>query len=303
VAETASASGTASIELGFVNASDGATSRVRIFRAESSRENAPVILCMPAMGVTARYYDPLGHSLRAHGLNAIVGELRGHGTSSVRASRRTNFGYREMVLRDWPALIDRAAQTFTQSPIVLLGHSLGGQLSALHCALEAESRERPVRVRGLALVASCSVHYLGWRFPHSIGLLAGTQSASLVARALGFFPGHRIGFGGREARDVMIDWARQSRTGRYALDGRDMEPLLARVEVPVLAVSVAGDEYAPPRAVDALCAKLERAPLERWHFDPRAMRLGSVDHFRWVKEPDPIAARVRDWIDRAVVGA
>lgn len=56
-------------------------------------------------------------------------DLRGHGTSSVRTGRGVDFGYETMVARDWPASIWVARECCSAGPIVLLGHSLGGQLS------------------------------------------------------------------------------------------------------------------------------------------------------------------------------
>ena len=44
-----------------------------------------------------------------------------------------------------------------------------------------------------------------------------TQFFGIIARLLGWFPGEKIGFGGNQPKNVMIDWSRNARTGVYQL--------------------------------------------------------------------------------------
>jgi predicted alpha/beta hydrolase len=277
-----------------VSVEDGTQLRLEVF-ARTDAPGAPVVLCMPAMGVKARYYEAFAKELHREGLHAVTCDLRGHGASTVRASRGTNFGYAEMVERDWRAAVRQVRQRFPDSPLFLLGHSLGGQLSALYTGLAGED------VQGLVLVASCSVYYRGYGTWAGPPVLLFTQFAGLLASAWGYFPGHQLGFGGREARGVMRDWARQARTGRYAPTGsaHDFEALLSRIEHPVLAITVERDAYAPPAAVDNLCAKMPRARLTRWLYT-QAEAGARLDHFRWARHGAPMARRIREWVDAAL---
>ena len=70
---------------------DGATTELRALPA--ANEEAFAVLVAPAMGVPARHYDALVEALRAEGLHAGVADLRGVGSSSIRASRSMDFGY------------------------------------------------------------------------------------------------------------------------------------------------------------------------------------------------------------------
>ena len=162
----------------------------------------------------------------------------------------------------------------------------------------------PDKVEGLVLVASCSVYYRGWGFPVSGGIWLGTQSACILAALLGYFPGRQLGFGGTAARTVIRDWARNARTGAYRLvnSPHDFETLLKRLQRPVMAVSIAGDGFAPPRAMDNLCRKFPDAPLTRWHVPPDDLALEGRDHFGWVRHSGPIVARIGPWVN-AIAGA
>ncbi len=263
-----------------------------VCRADAAAD-APLLLCLPAMGVEARYYRPFALELARHGLHLVSGDLRGHGTSSVRAGRGTRFGYHQLVALDLEAMVATERRSHPERPVFLLGHSLGGQLAALFAA------RHPERVRGIVLVAACSVYHRGYPGLARAGVLLATQAAALLATAWGYFPGRRLRFAGNESAGVMRDWARQARTGRYDLEGteEDHEGRLAGLELPLLAVSVDNDRLAPPSAIDHLCAKLPGARLTRWHYGAtEAGPSARLDHFRWVRHGAPLAAYVRAWV-------
>jgi predicted alpha/beta hydrolase len=242
------------------------------------------------MGVAARYYEPLLRALWTSGLNAAAFDLRGHGHSSVRASRSIDFGYNEILTRDFPCAIQEAARIFPRCPIFILGHSLGGQLACLYAAATEE------RIAGLILVASGSVYYRSWAFPWSWLVLFFTGAARIIAEIVGYFPGRQFGFGGREARRVMRDWSAQARTGRYQTSSSviDFDSLLTTATMPVLAITLCGDRLAPHGAVRHLCSKMVRAKTE--HRCVKIVGGRRRAHFQWVGESGVIIPHVLRWL-------
>ncbi len=104
----------------------GKTSVLRYALAAGAARAA--IVLMPALGVAARYYEPLLRHLAAQGVDAAALDLQGQGASSVRASRRAqdNYGYRELLEQDWPAAIAAARQALTPGvPLFLMGPQPG----------------------------------------------------------------------------------------------------------------------------------------------------------------------------------
>ena len=269
-----------------ITALDGSASKITVFTADHAAK-APVLICMPAMGTAARFYEPLALPILREGWRFVTADLRGVGLSAVRVKRGVSFGYGDMVGSDWPAVVQKAQALFPGAPVYLLGHSLGGQLSALYLAAN------PAAAAGLILVAAPSVHWRGWDAPLSAGVLAGTQAARAVAELLGYFPGRKLGFGGTEARGVIRDWARQARTGRYEPRGTSIgyERLLAELEAPVLAFSFEDDFLSPPRAVGNLLAKMRRARVTHV-----TIAGDGLDHFRWVRNPDALLGKIREWL-------
>ncbi|MEM7352652.1 MAG: alpha/beta fold hydrolase [Acidobacteriota bacterium] len=275
-----------------IEASDGCRSVATLFRDPASADDAPVVVCFAAMGVRASYYRPFAEALCRTGYDVATVDLRGLGSSSVRAGWQCDFGYREVVELDFPAAIATVRRTLPDRPIYALGHSLGGQLACLYAAAH------PGEVKGIVLVASCSVYYRNWTFPHSGFVFGFAQSANLLAKVWGFFPGYLVKFGDREARRLVRDWSFQGRTGRYQVDGssHDYEALLRGSRHPILALSFTDDTYCPEAAVAHLLAKMPEAPISHLHLSPKELGRSSVGHFGWVKRSDGVVPRIGQWL-------
>ncbi|MEH0973703.1 alpha/beta fold hydrolase [Micromonospora sp. CPCC 205546] len=263
---------------------DGARIGLQVYPEPDGVADAPLVLITPAMGVRARYYRPFAAALRAAGLAVAVADLRGTGESTPKPSRASRYGYPELACDVGAALAALKTRRDGRRTL-LLGHSLGGQAALLRLAVHGEHD-----VDGLALVA---VGVPWWRsYPglRGYGVLPYTQGIAATARLLGVWPGW--GFGGRQARGVIRDWAYTARTGRFPhLDGVDAEAAVRTLRTPVLAISVDDDQYTPHETVDHLCAKLAAAPVVREHYT--AAQAGTrMDHFTWVRASGPLAARV-----------
>ncbi|TDD54000.1 alpha/beta hydrolase family protein [Saccharopolyspora elongata] len=278
----------ASLVLGQVSAG---AHRLTVRATKQDDPASPVVVLLPAMGVPARYYRPFVADLHAQGLAVVTFDVRGQGESKPSAARGVRFGYQSLI-DDVDAVLDLVDAAFPQAPRFLLGHSLGGQIALLHAAC------RPDRVQGVALVASGSVWFGSFPGMYKLRTLFGTQLVAAASALLGYWPGHRFGFGGRQATDLMQDWARQARTGRYRLNGSttEYEAALREVRQPLLTVSVAGDRLAPKSSVDHLAAKAGRAPRTDKHYTRAASGAENLGHFNWVRNGGELSRWVRDWI-------
>ena len=263
----------------------------------ASDVTAHVVLVLPAMGVPAGYYRPLLDGLAGSGLHAAALDLPGLPPDRRSGRRSEGLGYAALAGDTIPRAREHLAQRFPDAAgTVLLGHSLGGQLALVHLALSAQP------VAGVALVAAGTPHWRGFRGRRRLLVLAQTRVVATTTRVLGYWPGDRLGFGGRQPRALIRDWATLARTGnlRPRGVGADVEHRLAAFRTPVLAVDVAGDELAPPTSMAELLAKVPAAPVTRWH---HAGVDGPPGHARWARSPGPVVATVTEWVGTLVSAA
>ena len=245
---------------------------------------------LPALGISARRYLPLAEALAARGIAVVIHEWRGIGSSSRRAGRQCNWGYREILEDDVPAAHEVLRARWPQVTWCLGGHSLGGQIAMLRAALA------PTEYAGIVLVASGAPY---WRqFRRKWLLAAAFVLAPCLAWLCGCLPGRRIHFGGREARGVIADWARTGRSGRYTVRGFavDLEQALAELRTPVLGLHLADDWLGPARSLHYLLGKAPLARRDVETLDAQALGVAAATHFAWMQTPQTVAARSARWI-------
>jgi len=258
---------------------DGSSTSIRHFVPTIDRDS--IFVVFPAMGVMASYYTALGNELAECGFNAFTVDLRGNGESSLRPSRNVDFGYKDELDHEYANTLGYLKNRFPEKRIIVLGHSFGGQLACLFAARDVH------RIHQLVLVACCSVYWKGYSGINALKTLVGTQYLRAIAEILGYLPGQKVGFGGLEAKTVIRDWSHQGRTGNYVLsnDVFDYEAALRNVAIPILAVSIEGDDLAPPSAVEHLINKLESAQKKHIHLKRNDPYNDDYNHFNWARKP------------------
>ena len=251
---------------------------------------APVALILPAMAMKAKFYYPLLVALHAEGLSVATADLRAQGESTPTLEDGPNYGYREIVETDLPAIVEAVGKRFPEAPLYLFGHSLGGQTALLYSAANTE------KISGLCLFAAGSVYWRAFPAKRQLGVLINGQIIGLVSWLRGRWPGGMFVPAPMAGR-VMTDWSRQSLTGRYRLGGskRNYGPLLRELSVPVLAVSLDKDVLGPRPNVDYVCSRIPSATVTRWHLD-ESSDIANLDHFGWIKDSKAVAAKIAPWI-------
>jgi predicted alpha/beta hydrolase len=260
---------------------------VRWLPAASACDN---IVLMAALGVAARFYLPLAMALRDAGFNVALVEQRGHGDSSLRPSRDTDYGFRDALVDDIPAVIDWVVEQAPGLRCLLMGHSLGGHYAAITAG------RLPEHVQGVVLVACGSPWVGGFSGSTQRQLQLLVRLIPVFGRLLGYYPGDRLGFGGREARTLMNDWRALAQTNVYSAFGlnADLDAGIAAFTGPVLSLRLADDAFAPAAAMAAVTGKFQSAMVSKAVID--AQELGDdADHFRWARTPAAIVRHVQHW--------
>ncbi|MFJ4653118.1 alpha/beta fold hydrolase [Nocardia sp. NPDC088792] len=274
---------------------DGTTVPVRLIPAKGAHRHSitadtprPVIVIVPGLGVPGEYYSLFGNPLAARGFDVALLELRGNGDSKPKPSSLSTYGYQELVSVDFPAMFEVVRERFPDSTPYLLGHSMGGQLGVMYAA-----RIRG-RLGGLILIASGTPYHRGYRGLAAPGFLLGSAAISLTANLAGFWPGDTITAGGfgRQSKMLITDWARLARSGKFEPAGADIdyEERISRLKLPVLSITMRGDELAPQSSARQLLAKLPNADITSWH-NP-----APLGHNGWISEPESTLDYVEKWL-------
>lgn len=256
----------------------------------SPRSRAASVVFLPALGVPISYYRPMFEHWAERGRHLLGVELRGMPQSPVTDLRREPFGYRQLVRQDVPAVFD-LEPVADAAEVVLVGHSLGGQLALLAAAA---GTVRPDAVAAIAAGTSSAASQVTRQ--GRIGRRLGVWFVHTATGVIGYWPGHRMGFGGRQPKALMRDWGHEARHGRYRLadDPTDYEAALAALSPPTLLLTIAEDPIMPPPGVDHLARRLP-GHVERATVDTGLAR----DHFLWARRsPAPMVDALERWLTR-----
>jgi predicted alpha/beta hydrolase len=120
------------------------------------------------------------------------------------------------------------------------------------------------------------------------------QLVAGLTRTLGYYPGNRVGFGDRQARQEMLDWASNGLYGRFRPAGAsvDYESALAALKINVWGFSLEGDSLAPRNCTARLVAKFRNASVVHRHLTAKDLPRECLHHFAWARNSAPLVSRI-----------
>ena len=137
-----------------VATADGLALAVHVHARPGTPAHVPTVVLAHDWGLTHRSWDAVVAGLAPAGLRVITWDQRGHGASALGLNRKT---LKELTIehfgRDLHAVI-RALVPPT-SPVILVGHSLGGMTAMSYIGEHLE--EARIRVAGAVLVSTAAV--------------------------------------------------------------------------------------------------------------------------------------------------
>ncbi|WP_224372443.1 alpha/beta hydrolase family protein [Hyalangium versicolor] len=261
-----------------IPATDGFPLAATLYAADGEG-SWPVVLINPATGVRRTLYDRFARFLAERGMHVLTYDYRGTGGSRTGPLRSLRASMTDWGTRDLAGVVDWLVEQFPRSPLLVVGHSSGGQLLGL--------TDRIQHVSALLAVGAQSGYWRHWDSPRRYQLAFLWYAAMpLAAKLLGYFPAKRLGMGEDLPGGVAREWARWCRNPNYISDERGvpLRPYFDDFSGPLLAYSFSDDRFAPRAAVEALLGFYHRARKEHRHLTPADLNVDAIDHFRWLRE-------------------
>jgi predicted alpha/beta hydrolase len=273
-----------------------------VFEAADGRPLAATVLEPPrvegavvvasATGVPRRIYEGIARHLAGAGLAVLTFDYRGIGGSRQGGPLR----HETARMQDWGRLDLEGAlgwmrQAYPGAPLLLLGHSAGGQLVGL-----APSARH---LAGAALIGS----QLGWagHWPWPARALMWSFWHAFIpafTAVRGYLPMRALGQGEDLPAGVAREWARWGRRRNYLFDdlGPEVRSAYAALRFPVQALHIADDLYAPRSGVEALVS-FYGGPRQVRTITPAETGAPRIGHFGWVRPrfEEAIWTPIRDW--------
>jgi len=249
----------------------------------------------PAMAVPRGFYGGFAEYLAEGGLTVLRFDYRGIGGSlrgPVRASDATMHAWGE---QDLAGGLRFLRERHPGTPLLLVGHSAGGQLFGLV--------PEPNDVRAVLTVGAQSGYWRNWSGLGRLRmLLYWTVVFPGLTRALGYLPLRRLTGGGEDVPPgVALEWSSWGRDPAYVLSyarRKDGAKGYAAFNGRIRAYALADDSYAPRAAVQALLDFYPSASRELLSVDPASVGASSIGHFGFFQRRfcDSLWSEARNWL-------
>jgi predicted alpha/beta hydrolase len=253
----------------------GASIQARVYEPEGAIHGN--VLIHSATACPQWFYAAFAKHLARGGLRVFTYDYRGIGASRGRTLRGETVTMADWAQVDARAMHEHIAQNHPDQPLVLVGHSFGGQLIGL--LDEARS------VSAAVFVGAQFGYYGYWPAERAAQLRKLWKFVvPVVSRGLGYVP-KQVGIGEDLPRGVALQWARWCSHPDYLVsEFPSARARYASFDRPILAYSFSDDDIAPERAVEALYTELVSAPVTHRRLTPAQLGVAVVGHFGFFRK-------------------
>ncbi|ALS97423.1 alpha/beta fold hydrolase [Lacimicrobium alkaliphilum] len=249
---------------------DGVELRANLFvQNEGSCKGS--ILILPGVGISQSLYRPFAHYLAEGGFQVLTIDYRGIGQSF-----RKELPPHKLSLNAWAkqdaVTAFRYLQKLDENPVLIFGHSFGGQAVCLAEELDD--------AQGVVMVASQSGYWRHWRGMGRVKLWFFWHCYLPFFSQLGTYTLSTPLFDGRLPAGVAREWARWGRDPEY-LKGHHAEvsERLLNRDRNIVAYAFSDDDFAPPAAARALWQWFPEDCLQGHIMTPEELGVSRIGHF------------------------
>ncbi len=246
---------------------------------EAGTPNGTVLLIASATGVLQGYYRHFAMWMAERGITVVTFDYTGIGASRHGRMRTCTASAQSWATHDLTVMIEHVHATFGPRQLLVMGHSIGGQLAGLCRAQD--------KIDGLVLVAAQLGYWKWWPNDQQwklyfrwFILLRG------LTKLFGYFPGKRIGVMEDLPGPMALEWSGWGMSPNYLFDHvPDAPERFANLRVPAVIWSFTDDrDLAPGLSVDKLAERFVNCSMLREHLAPADLGVKHIGHFGFFKK-------------------
>jgi predicted alpha/beta hydrolase len=271
-----------------IAARDGYPLAATVFTAAAPPRAA--VLINSATAVPRKIYRGFAAYLAERGCAVVTYDYRGIGGSRPPSLKGFDARMRNWAALDVAAAIDHVHRVWPGLPLLLVGHSFGGQALGLVPNSALVKRALFVAAQaGYWRLFTPPENYRAYGFMRLIGVP--------VTRLLGYTPG-RLGIGEDLPKGVFLEWTGWVGRPRYFFDDPTLDALenFPRFTGGLRAIGLADDSWATAPAIDMLLAGFTGARREHIRIAPRDVGAKRIGHFGFFR-PEHRETLWRDAVD------
>lgn len=243
-----------------------------------SKANGKVVLINSALGVKQKYYKDFAEFLAMQGMHVYTYDYRGIGASKISSIRKVLGGIMAWAEKDYAAMLMHIKQSHPGFEIVIVGHSIGGQIIGF--------TQQSYAADAFVLVASQTPYWRNFKTTSKIKLLYFWYFLLPVfTRLFNYFPAKMLGLFESLPKSVALQWARWAKSEDFIFtDHPEKRPLFKGLTQPTFAISFEDDKWAPVEAVQDLLKYYSSLHLEYIHLEPADLFERSIGHFGFFRK-------------------
>jgi predicted alpha/beta hydrolase len=233
------------------------------------------VIISPATGVLASYYHRYAAFLTTHGFDVLTYDYRGIGLSRPARLKGQRYDWRQWGERDFNAAIRHAASWEPASPILVVGHSIGGFLPGY--------AENASKIYRMLTIGAQHAYWPDYQAGRRLGLVMKWHVLMpALTAAFGYFPGKLLGWLEDLPAGVVWSWSFGGKRFEQRLPPTEQQKILARfamVNASIMAISVSDDDFATKPAISRALDYYVTAETTKVMLEPRALGFDRIGHF------------------------
>jgi len=244
----------------------------------SENDMKKTLIVSSATGVLQKFYSKFASFFATKGLVVYTFDYSGIGKSrsSISELKQNDVDLTDWGQNDQAAVVSFAKDQNPNAELILIVHSIGGQLVGLNPDFH--------KLDKVIMVASQTGYWKYFKGMHKPKMwLFWNVAIPFLTTFFGYFPAKKLGLFENLPKNMVYEWAKWGRQKEYMMSFYDRETyFFDAIKIPMLFLSFPDDIFAPRKAVDWLSDQYKVARQTRIHYrtEKEEKQPGHFDFFK-----------------------